>query len=43
MAIEYIDFEGKYILWSSIVRFAKSGPSWESTATINLSRTNKKN
>lgn len=41
--IEYQDFEGKYILWSSIVRFIKQGPNWQSTAQINLNRTNKKN
>lgn len=41
--IEYQDFEGKYILWSSVVSFTRSTPSWESVATINLTRTNKKN
>jgi hypothetical protein len=41
--IEYQDFEGKYILWSSVVRFLKAGPDWATTAQINLSRTNKKN
>jgi len=40
--IEYADFEGKYILWSSAINFSKSG-NWETTATINLVRTNKKN
>jgi hypothetical protein len=43
MALEYVDLEGKYILWSSIIRLIKNGPSWETTATINLTRTNKKN
>lgn len=41
--IEYQDFEGKYILWSSIIHFTKQGPMWASTAQINLNRTNKKN
>lgn len=41
--VEYQDFEGKYILWSSVLRFAKSGPDWQTTAQINLTRTNKKN
>jgi len=41
--IEYQDFEGKYILWSSILHFTKQGPMWASTAQINLNRTNKKN
>lgn len=41
--IEYQDFEGKYILWSSVIRFVKQGPMWASTAQINLNRTNKKN
>lgn len=41
--LEYQDFEGKYILWSSIVRFLKQGPQWATTARINLTRTNKKN
>lgn len=40
--IEYQDFEGKYILWSSILHFTKQGPMWASTAQINLNRTNKK-
>jgi len=40
--IEYADFEGKYILWSSTINFEKSS-NWETTATINLVRTNKKN
>jgi hypothetical protein len=43
LSIEFIDFEGKYILWSSVIKLSKSGPSWETTATINLTRTNKKN
>ena len=41
--IEYQDFEGKYILWSSVITFRKGGPNWASTAKINLIRTNKKN
>jgi hypothetical protein len=41
--IEYQDFEGKYILWSSVLKFIKQGPIWASTAQINLNRTNKKN
>ena len=39
--VEYIDFEGKYILWSTSILFTRSG-NWETTATINLVRTNKK-
>ncbi len=42
-SIEYQDFEGKYILWSSILNFKRQGPGWQSTAQINLNRTNKKN
>jgi hypothetical protein len=41
--IEYQDFEGKYILWSSVIKLTKRGPDWQTTAQINLSRTNKKN
>ena len=41
--IEYQDFEGKYILWSSVIRLNREGPEWRTTAQINLSRTNKKN
>jgi len=41
--IEYNDLEGKYILWSSLIRFRRPAGSWETTATINLARTNKKN
>ena len=41
--IEYNDLEGKYILWSSIVKFRRPAGNWETTATINLARTNKKN
>jgi hypothetical protein len=40
--IEYVDFEGKYILWSSSIIF-KRPSGWETTAKINLIRTNKKN
>jgi len=38
---DYIDLSGKYILWSSELRFNKSG-EWQATARINLVRTNKK-
>jgi hypothetical protein len=41
--IEYADFEGKYILWSSVIKFVREGPTWATTAQINLMRTNKKN
>jgi len=41
--IEYQDFEGKYILWSSILHFEREGTQWATTAQINLNRTNKKN
>ena len=41
--VEYNDLEGKYILWSSIIRFRRPAGDWASTATINLARTNKKN
>lgn len=40
--VEYSDFEGKYILWSSQINFARPS-DWQTTATINLVRTNKKN
>lgn len=40
--LEYADFEGKYILWSSAINFVRPA-GWETTATINLVRTNKKN
>jgi hypothetical protein len=43
LSVEYSDFEGKYILWSSVIKFNKSGPTWETTAKINLIRSNKKN
>ena len=39
--VEYTDFEGKYILWSSEINFVRPS-DWETTATINLVRTNKK-
>jgi len=39
--IEYQDLEGKYILWSSQINFENHG-DWETTATVNLIRTNKK-
>lgn len=41
MTVEYNDLEGKYILWSSDIRFDKHG-DWATTATVNLIRTNKK-
>lgn len=41
--LEYQEFEGKYILWSSVISFQKQGPNWACVATINLIRTNKKN
>jgi hypothetical protein len=41
--LEYNDLEGKYILWSSILKFRRPSGDWASTATINLIRTNKKN
>jgi len=40
--VEYADLEGKYILWSSQIVFTKPA-DWETTARINLVRTNKKN
>jgi len=40
--LEYQDLEGKYILWSSQLNFVNHG-NWESTAKVNLIRTNKKN
>ena len=40
--VEYSDFEGKYILWSSEIMFRRPS-DWETTARINLVRTNKKN
>jgi len=40
--IEYQSLEGKYILWSSEIYFRRTG-NWETTARINLIRTNKKN
>jgi len=39
--IEYLELEGKYILWSSTINFINNG-NWETSATINLIRTNKK-
>jgi len=41
--IEYVDFEGKYILWGSQINFQKDGPNWATTCAITLYRTNKKN
>jgi hypothetical protein len=39
--VEYSDFEGKYILYSSALVFERKG-DWSSVATLNLMRTNKK-
>jgi len=39
--LEYADLSGKYILWSSDIQFSRPNV-WETTATINLIRTNKK-
>jgi hypothetical protein len=38
--VETKDFEGKYILWSSSIDFARI-VEWASVAMINLIRTNK--
>ena len=40
--VEYVDLEGKYILWSSRIVFTRPA-DWETTCRINLVRTNKKN
>ncbi len=40
--VEYADFEGKYILWSSVIDFTREA-NWDTAATVNLVRTNKKN
>lgn len=40
--VEYADFEGKYILWSSEIIFSRAA-EWGAIARINLIRTNKKN
>lgn len=42
LILEYADLEGKYILWSSLLNFAYSRTGWETTARVNLVRTNKK-
>jgi len=39
--LEFVPLSGKYILWSSILNFEKTG-EWETTARLNLMRTNKK-
>ena len=39
--LEFTPLGGKYILWSSSINFVNTG-DWESTARINLMRTNKK-
>jgi len=39
--MDYVSLSGKYILWSSELRFTKSG-EWQSVAIVNLIRTNKK-
>ena len=40
--LEYVDLEGKYILWSSEIIFRRIG-DWNTIAKVNLTRTNKKN
>jgi hypothetical protein len=42
LVLEYAELEGKYILWSSILNFTYSRTGWETTARVNLVRTNKK-
>lgn len=39
--LEYVDFTGKYILWSSEINFNKEG-EWQCTCGVNLIRTNRK-
>lgn len=39
--INYIDYEGKYILYSTLVNFSREGPDWSPTCNIKLVRTNK--
>jgi len=39
--LEYIDYGGKYILWSSEINFYKEN-DWQTTCRINLIRTNSK-
>jgi hypothetical protein len=39
--LQYVPLTGKYILWSSLINFTKSG-EWENTVRLNLMRTNKK-
>ena len=41
LTLEYQDLEGKYILWSSSIRFVRGGASWNTTCRVNLVRTNK--
>jgi len=42
LVLDYISLEGKYILWSSALNFTYSRSGWETTARVNLVRTNKK-
>ncbi len=39
--LEYIDFSGKYILWSSSINFKREG-EWQCTCSVNLIRSNRK-
>jgi len=41
LTLEYQDLEGKYILWSSAIKFIRGGASWTTTCRVNLVRTNK--
>lgn len=41
MTLEYAPLDGKYILWSTTIAFAREG-DWATVARINLIRTNKK-
>jgi hypothetical protein len=40
--VEYQSLQGKYILWSSLIKFSRVG-DWEATCRVNLVRTNKLN
>jgi hypothetical protein len=42
LIVEFVDLEGKYILWSSFLNFSYTRTGWATTAKINLVRTNKK-
>jgi len=39
--VEYADFEGKYILWSTDISFRREN-NWQTTAQVKLMRTNKR-